>query len=84
VLTSLVAPVLVYEISAPQDTLNIKETLEVSSCRIFSWGISSQHNLQPWNTGIDLDSFLHYDTMKSGSCVSGLEQNIFPPLFQYK
>jgi len=36
-LTSLVAPVLGYEILAPQDTLEIK-ALEVSSCRIFFAG----------------------------------------------
>jgi len=63
VLTSLVAPVLGYGISAPQDTLDMKETVEVSSYRIFSWGISSLHSLPPWNTGTDLDRLLHYDTM---------------------
>ena len=33
-----------YEISAHQDTLDIKKSLEVSSCWIFSWGISSQQH----------------------------------------
>jgi hypothetical protein len=59
VLTSLVALVLDYEISAPQDTLDKKKTLKVSSCRIFSWG-TSQHSLPPWNTGTDLNHLLHY------------------------
>jgi hypothetical protein len=61
VLTSIVAPVLGYGISAPQDTMDIKMT-GFSSFRIFSWGISSQHNLPPWNTGTYLDHLLHYDT----------------------
>lgn len=38
VLTSLVAPVLGYEISAPQDTLDIKKSLKVFSCKDFFLG----------------------------------------------
>jgi hypothetical protein len=75
VLTSLVSLVLHYEISAPQDTLDKKKTLKLSSCSIFPWGISSQQSLSPCNTGTDLDHLLHYDTMYGSSCESGLQGN---------
>ena len=38
VLMSLVAPVLGYEISAPQGTLDIKKTPKISICKIFLGG----------------------------------------------
>ena len=50
VLTSLVAPSLGYEISAPQDTLDIKKTESFFLQEFFflGWGvISSQHSLPP-------------------------------------
>ena len=83
VLMSLVAPVLGYEISAPQGTLDIKKTPKISICKIFLEGFLL-NSLPQRNTCSNLNCLLHHDTMYSCSCISELQRNIFPPLFKCK
>jgi hypothetical protein len=68
-LTSLVSWVLGYGILAPQNTLDMKKTLKFSSCRILSWGISSQHSLAPWNTSTDLDHLALWHHVEWQLCI---------------
>jgi hypothetical protein len=60
VLTPLIAPVMGYDISGPQDTLDIKKTRIFLRAGFFLGEDSFSVHSSNWKTGTDLDGLLHY------------------------